>query len=102
MQKSSLVILLSELITVYFEVKVETLSTPWRSTGKVNGDYVQLFVTAALDGGELSNSRYDRFVAGNEPALHDEHEAGWTPTRYGRLWKAKNSSTVPGIEPRIV
>jgi len=37
-KKNNLVILLNELITVYFEVKVESLTTPWKSTGKVNGD----------------------------------------------------------------
>ena len=55
-----------------------------------------------LDGGKFSNSRYNRFVPENEAALHREHEAGWVPTRYGRLWEAKISSTVPEIEPRIV
>jgi len=61
-----------------------------------------LFLTAALNGVKFSNSRYDRFVPENEPALHREHEAGWAPTRYGRLWEAKNSSIIPGIEPRLV
>lgn len=62
------------------------------------GRLTPLFLTGALDGGKFSNSRYDRFVPENEPALHREHEAGWAPTRYGRLWKAKISSTLPGIE----
>jgi hypothetical protein len=61
-----------------------------------------LFLTAVLNGVKFSNSRYDRFVPENEPALHRKHKAGWACTPYGRLWEKKNSSTMPGIDPRLV
>jgi hypothetical protein len=40
---------------------------------------IHIFLTSALDGGDWSASRSDRFTPGEKAPVHIGHKAGWAP-----------------------
>jgi hypothetical protein len=60
------------------------------------------FLTSALDGGEWSVSRPDRFTKGNNRRYPLDRRLGGPQSQAGRGGEEKNSQPLPGIEIRFL
>jgi hypothetical protein len=67
-----------------------------------SGGIAPPFLASALDGGEWSALRLDRFIPGKRaPPVLNVQWAGWAPEPVWTLWsKEKNLLPLPGMEPR--